>query len=50
MAALTLDWLLEHGYGDMARQAVVVMNYVGGSAGEEAVADGFVLEAAPHRD
>jgi putative peptide zinc metalloprotease protein len=27
-AALTLDWLLEHDYGDLVRQAVVVINGV----------------------
>ncbi|MDQ6773787.1 MAG: MinD/ParA family protein [Candidatus Dormibacteraeota bacterium] len=30
VASLTLDWLNEHGYAEMARQSVVVMNQLGG--------------------
>lgn len=33
VAALTLDWLNEHGYAELVRQAVVVVNQVGAETG-----------------
>ncbi len=47
-AALTLDWLLEHHYGDLVRQAVVVINGVRAGLGVplEEVEDHFTRRCA----